>query len=325
MPVAESPVVQVRGLVCTFRAGRGAAVHAVRGLDFDIGAGEIVGFLGPNGAGKTSTLRMLTTLLRPTAGSAQVAGADLLRDPAAVRRRIGYVPQGGSTDPGCTVAEELRFQASAYRMERATARVRIEELCEQLDLAGVADRRVGSLSGGQRRRLDVALGLVHRPAVLFLDEPTTGLDPHSRANLLEHIRRLRTDFDTAVLLTTHYLDEADALADRILVIDGGRLIAEDTAEGLKSRISGDVVTVEVAEDARPTVPIVSAVPQVREVTVLGEHTLRLAMDHGDQGVADLVTALVAAGSTVRSLRLVPASLEDAFLALTGRALRDEHR
>jgi ABC-2 type transport system ATP-binding protein len=307
-------VVEARGLACTYRAGR-TAVPAVRGIDLDIGAGEIVGFLGPNGAGKTSTLRMLTTLLRPTAGSARVAGADLLRDPAAVRRRIGYVPQGGSTDGGCTVLEELRFQAVAYRLVRPAAR--IAALCGQLDLTGLEHRRVGSLSGGQRRRLDIALGLLHAPRVLFLDEPTTGLDPHSRANLWEHIRRLRAESGTAVLLCTHYLEEADALADRILVMDGGRLIAEDTAEGLKTRIAGDVVTLELA-DAAAAAPVVNALPLVREVTALGADTLRLTVDHGGQALAEVVTALAASGRTVRSLRLVPASLEDAFLALTRR-------
>ena len=309
-------VVEARGLACTYRVGRrGQPVHAVRGIDLDIGSGEIVGFLGPNGAGKTSTLRMLTTLLRPTAGTARVAGTDLLGDPAAVRRRIGYVPQGGSTDGGCTVEEELRFQAAAYRMDRVRTRTRIEAVCEQLDLLDLTHRRAGSLSGGQRRRLDIALGLLHEPAVLFLDEPTTGLDPHSRANLWDHIRRLRAESGTAVLLCTHYLDEADALADRILVMSEGRLIAEDTAENLKTRIAGDIVTLEL-DDAELAVPLLKALPLVREAAALGQETLRLTVNHGGQGLAEVVAAL--AGRTIHSLQLVPATLEEAFLALTNQ-------
>src|SRR5581483_2021713 len=212
------PMIEARGLARTFRTRKGL-VEAVRGVDLSVRAGEIVGFLGPNGAGKTTTLRMLTTLLTPTAGTARVAGCDLLGDPAGVRRRIGYVAQGGGTDPTCLADEELVLQAELYRLGAAAARRRAKELFAQLDLAGLEDRPVQTLSGGQRRRLDVALGLVHRPPLVFLDEPTAGLDPQARSNLWEHVRRLRGEHHTTIFLTTHYLDEADALCDRILIID----------------------------------------------------------------------------------------------------------
>src|ERR1700674_3510287 len=213
------PIIEVYGLSRTFKT-RGGTVEAVRGVDFTVESGEIVGFLGPNGAGKTTTLRMLTTLLRPTAGSATVAGADLLRDPVGVRKRIGYVPQAigqtmGGTDPECLVIEELLDQAALYRIGKADAARRAAAPIPQLDLGGLDKRLVKPLSGGQRRRLEIALGLVHEPALVFLDEPTTGLDPQSRSNLWEHIRGLRADLGTTVFLTTHYLDEADALCDRV--------------------------------------------------------------------------------------------------------------
>src|SRR5580704_12089379 len=199
-------IIEARGLARTFKS-RKRTVEAVRGVDLTVGEGEIVGFLGPNGAGKTTTLRMLTTLLKPTAGTATVAGADLLRDPAGVRRRIGYVPQaigqtGGGSDPNATVAEEITLQAKLYRVPGATIAGRGQLLMNQLELGGLEDRRTKTLSGGQRRRVDIALGLVHAPGLVFLDEPTTGLDPQSRSNLWDHIRGLRATLGTTIFLTT---------------------------------------------------------------------------------------------------------------------------
>ncbi|GAA3385831.1 ABC transporter ATP-binding protein [Cryptosporangium minutisporangium] len=221
----------VRGL----RKDYPGPVTAVRNLDLDVGAGEIVGLLGPNGAGKTTTMRMLTTLLRPTSGTATIAGVDLVTDPAGVRRRIGTVGQGGSTDPTFTIREELELQGRLHGLSAATARARADELIERFDLGSSdgGDRPTGRLSGGQRRRLDVALGLVHRPTVLFLDEPSTGLDPRSRATLWDSVRAVR-DEGTTVVLTTHYLAEADACCDRVVVIDAGRVVADGTPAALKS-------------------------------------------------------------------------------------------
>ncbi|UNO39910.1 ATP-binding cassette domain-containing protein [Streptomyces sp. MST-110588] len=230
-------VINASGLARTFTTERGT-VQAVRGIDLTAGRGEILGLLGPNGAGKTTTLRMLATLLAPTGGSATVAGCDLVRDPAGVRRSTGYVAQSGGVDPNVSVREELVTQGRLYRLSKAEAAARTEELADALGLDGLLDRKCAAMSGGQRRRLDIAMGLVHRPAVLFLDEPTTGLDPGSRAGLWELVRRLRTDFGTTVVLTTHYLDEADALADRVVVVDHGVVAAEGTPRALKTEYAG---------------------------------------------------------------------------------------
>ncbi|MEV7659164.1 ATP-binding cassette domain-containing protein [Streptomyces anulatus] len=230
-------VISTSGLTRTFTTPSGP-VEAVRSIDLTIHAGEIVGLLGPNGAGKTTTLRMLTTLLAPTGGAATVAGHDLFADPAAVRAVCGYVAQSGGVDPYLTVREELVTQGRLYRLSRTEAAARAGELAAALGLDGLLDRKAASLSGGQRRRLDIAMGLTHRPAVLFLDEPTTGLDPGSRADLWDLVRSLRDDHGTTVVLTTHYLDEADALADRLILVDGGTVVAEGTPAELKARYAG---------------------------------------------------------------------------------------
>ncbi|MCW2912835.1 MAG: transporter [Actinomycetia bacterium] len=311
-------MIEAGALARTFTTKSGP-VEAVRGVDLAVEPGEIVGFLGPNGAGKTTTLRMLTTLLRPTAGTATVAGSDLRSDPAGVRRRIGYVAQGGGTDPSCPVGEELDLQARLYGVSDGAER--IGKLCAQLELEGLQHRPAGSLSGGQRRRLDIALGLVHRPPVLFLDEPTTGLDPQSRSNLWEHIRRLREEDGTTVFLTTHYLEEADALCDRILIIDEGRIVAEGTTDELKRRVSGDVVTVEVTGDPAGAVTALQALLAVREATVTGT-TLRLTVEHGDQVLMTLMRTLDAAGVEIAAIQVARPTLDDVFLTVTGRSLRE---
>jgi ABC-2 type transport system ATP-binding protein len=308
-------VIEAHGLAKSFPGAEPA--EAVRGVDLTVGAGEIVGFLGPNGAGKTTTLRMLTTLLRPTAGTATVAGHDLTADPAGVRRRIGYVAQGGGTNPACTVSQELVLQARLYRVGDPHARARA--LMERF---GLTDRVIGSLSGGQRRRLDIALGIVHTPPLIFLDEPTTGLDPQSRSEVWRHVRRLREDHGTAVFVTTHYLEEADALCDRILIIDQGRIIGEGTPDELKRRLSGDIVTVELDDPAGAggtdaARSALAGLPAVRDVRAEGG-TLRIAVEHGDRILIQLTRALDAGGVVPRSIRLTRPTLDEVFLALTSR-------
>src|SRR5918998_2630911 len=254
-------VIHARGLARTFRK-RKQEIHAVTGVDLDVGPGEVVGFLGPNGAGKTTTLRMLTTLLAPTAGTATVAGCDLRRDPVGVRRRIGYVSQSGSTAPEARAGEEVVDHARLYGMSTAEATQRGQQLFADFDLDGLWERQPKTMSGGQRRRLDIAVGLIHVPELVFLDEPTTGLDPQARANLWQHIRALREGGGTTVFLTTHYLDEADALCDRILVIDSGRIVAAGTPDELKSQVGGDVltVTVERPDEVARVARLVGALP-----------------------------------------------------------------
>ncbi|MEB8338743.1 ABC transporter ATP-binding protein [Streptomyces endophyticus] len=232
-------VISASGLARTFTTKNGP-VEAVRGIDLRVEPGEILGFLGPNGAGKTTTLRMLTTLLAPTGGAVTVAGHDLAGDPAGVRRAVGYVAQSGGVDPHVSVREELVTQGRLYRLTKPQAIARTAELAADLGLTDLLDRRTGALSGGQRRRLDIAMGLVHHPKVLFLDEPTTGLDPGSRADLWDLVRRLRAEHGTTVFLTTHYLDEADALADRIVVVDKGVVAAEGTPSALKLEHGGSI-------------------------------------------------------------------------------------
>jgi ABC-2 type transport system ATP-binding protein len=232
-------VISAAGLARTFQTKRGP-VEAVRGVDLTVHEGEILGLLGPNGAGKTTTLRMLTTLLAPTAGTATIAGHDLATDPASVRRVCGHVAQSGGVDLQVSVREELVTQGRLYRLTRTRATARASELAHDLGLSGLLDRRCGALSGGQRRRLDVAMALTHRPEVLFLDEPTTGLDPAGRADLWELIRRLRDEHGTTVFLTTHYLDEADALADRLVIVDRGVVVADGTPTALKLAHTGSI-------------------------------------------------------------------------------------
>ncbi|MEW1829387.1 MULTISPECIES: ATP-binding cassette domain-containing protein [unclassified Streptomyces] len=232
-------IISAAGLARSFRTKQGL-VEAVRGIDLAVRPGEILGFLGPNGAGKTTTLRMLTTLLPPTGGAATVAGRDLVTDPAGVRRACGYVAQSGGVDPQITAREELVTQGRLYRLTKRQAAERAEELAHDLDFTEQLDRRTATLSGGRRRRLDIALALTHRPEVLFLDEPTTGLDPASRAGLWDLVRRLRDEHGTTVFLTTHYLDEADALSDRLVIVDRGVVVAEGTPTALKLRHGGSI-------------------------------------------------------------------------------------
>jgi ABC-2 type transport system ATP-binding protein len=288
----------------------------VRGVDFEIAHGELVGFLGPNGAGKTTTQKMLTTLLVPTAGEARVAGHDVRSEPREVRRRIGYVAQGGCTEPIAHVGEELVDQGMLYGLSAADAAARGERLLDQLDLTGVWDRQTGTLSGGQRRRLDIAMGLIHEPALVFLDEPTSGLDPQARANLWQHIRRLRDELGTTVFMTTHYLEEADALCDRVLVIDHGEIVAEGSPEALKRRVSGDAVELSFADG--------ETAARGAEVCdgALDGATVRLTVPSAVEELPRLFRALDDATLLPTGVEVHRPTLDDVFLSLTGRGLRE---
>lgn len=319
-PETTQPMILTTDLRHTFTSRKGD-VEAVRGVDLSVGAGEIFGFLGPNGAGKTTTLRMLATLLTPTSGEATVAGADLRRQPQQVRERIGYVPQGGSTDPAETGRGELVLQGRLYGMDRRAAQARAAEVLAALELEDAADRPTQTYSGGMKRRLDVGLGIIHRPSVLFLDEPTTGLDPQARARMWDEIRALRAA-GTTVFLTTHYLEEADALADRLAIIDHGLIVAEGTADELKREVAGDVITIGVEGAVEHVLEAVRAQPFVREASA-DDELVRLYVDQGDIAVPNLIRVLDGAGLRAQSLTLARPSLDDVFLRQTGRSLRDD--
>jgi ABC-2 type transport system ATP-binding protein len=300
---------------------------AVEGLDLQVGRGEIYGFLGPNGAGKTTTVRMLTTLLSPTGGRAEVAGHDVADDPGAVRLRIGVALQEVSLDPKQTGAELLRLQGRLYGLKRAAVDRRVEQLAALIDLGDALDRRVGTYSGGMRRRLDLAAALVHSPEVLFLDEPTTGLDPVSRARVWGEVQRLNEQLGMTIFLTTQYLEEADALADRVGIIDSGRLVAEGTPAELKRSVGSDVVIARVDGDPATVAPSLRRVPGVREVDVRGTE-LVIATDDGAAALSPVAVALAGGGVPVRELTMRTPTLDDVFLELTGARIEtetDEHQ
>lgn len=320
-------MIEVEGLTKTFDARRGrekVTVTAVDGVDLHVDPGEIVGFLGPNGAGKTTTLRMLTTLLRPTSGRARVAGHDVATEPVAVREAIGYVSQSGSTGPEARAGEEVVDHGMLYGVSREAATARARELFAQLELDGLWERKPRAMSGGQRRRLDIAMGLVHDPKLVFLDEPTTGLDPQARANLWEHIAALRSDRGATVFLTTHYLDEADALCDRILVIDHGRIVAADTPDALKRQVAGDLIELVVADEAQvaAAVEALAGAGPDDAPAVLGTRVSARVRDVGDR-LPGLVRALDDAGVALTAIEVRRPTLDDVFLTVTGRSLRED--
>jgi ABC-2 type transport system ATP-binding protein len=318
---AEQLMIEAQGLAKHF-AARSKVVDAVAGLSFEVYAGEVFGLLGPNGAGKTTTMRMLTTLLPIDAGRAVVAGVDVAARPAEVRRRIGYVSQTGGADTLATGRENLMLQGSLYGMGRAALDLRVREVLEMFDLGELADRRVKTYSGGQRRRLDVAVGIVHRPEVLFLDEPSTGLDPQNRANLWHHVESL-SSAGTTVVLTTHYLEEADALCDRVVIVDHGRIVAQGTPASLKAKVPGATVTLGVIDPVmrERATRLLRDAPGVADIVLDGEE-LRVHVSGTKAAAVELLATLGAEGVDVSSLSVKEASLDDVFFAATGRSLRD---
>lgn len=320
--ISSELIIEAKGLKRTFKAKK-ILIEAVRGVDLTVKKGEIVGFLGPNGAGKTTTLKMLTTLLDPTGGTATVAGSDLRRDPVGVRRKIGYVSQAGSTSAEARAGEEIVNHARLYGIAPSVSKKRAEELLEALELPDVWDRACGSLSGGQRRRLDIVMGLIHQPVLVFLDEPSTGLDPQSRANLWTHIRKLRDELGTTVFLTTHYMDEADSLSDRILIIDKGEIVAEGTPAELKKRVSGDTITLILRSsmDAARAAEIASGLNGA-DKPVTDANLVRFHVPDGGLALPVLLGGLVKSNIEAIGVEVNRPTLDDVFLTLTGRSLRD---
>jgi len=297
-------------------------VEAVRGIELSVAAGEVFGFLGPNGAGKTTTVRMLCTLLPPTAGSARVAGVDVLSDPAGVRRRIGVALQEIGLDPVQTGRELLELQCGLYGITGAAARKRTQELLDLVGLVDAAERRTKTYSGGMKRRLDLASALVHAPAVLFLDEPTTGLDPASRLTVWEEVRRINAG-GTTVFLTTQYLEEADRLCDRLAIIDEGRIVAAGTPEELKSQLGHDVVSVALdGADVAATESAIRDLPGLERI-VAEQDALALYVEDGPASVAEIVRRLEGERIRVGAIAVSRPSLDDVFLRATGRRLEGE--
>jgi len=308
--------IEVRGLEREF----GGGVKAVRGVDLDVAEGEIYAFLGPNGAGKTTTVRMLTTLLRPTGGTARVAGHDVVSEAGEVRKSIGVALQEAALDPLMTGRELIRLQATLHGLSRDEGRSRAEALLTRVGLDHAAERRVGTYSGGMKRRLDLASALVHQPRVLFLDEPTTGLDPVSRKAIWEEVEALNGDGAT-IFLTTQYLEEADQLADRVGIIAGGLLVAEDTPTALKAEIGNAHLEIAICDGELERAEAVVADLGTPLPSKGG--LLMLELEGGASGVAPVVRALDDAGLAVESLDLVEPTLDDVFVAKTGRHLEGD--
>ncbi len=309
--------VEVSELVREFKGG----IRAVDGLDLDVAPGEIYGFLGPNGAGKTTLVRILTTLLRPTGGTALVAGRDVVREADAVRRSIGVALQEAAIDPLMTGRELLRMQGALHGLRGREARARATALLERVGLEEAADRRVGGYSGGMRRRLDLALALVHRPEVLFLDEPTTGLDPTSRAAMWREVRALN-DEGTTVFLTTQYLEEAEQLADRVGIIARGRLVAEGTPEALKAKVGEPTLHVDLADpaDAERARAALAGIGRLEPPTESIPGRVKLHTPAGKAAIAPAVRALDEHGIAMESVEVETPTLDDVFVAVTGTHL-----
>ena len=298
-------------------------VRALDGLSFLVPRGTIFGLLGPNGAGKSTTIKVLNTLTRPDSGIARVAGLDVVKQPDQVRRAIGCVAQKSGVDINATGRENLALQAQFYGLRGAALRSRVDALLERFSLAPAADREARGYSGGMKRKLDVAMGLVHTPRVLFLDEPTTGLDPEARADLWKEIGRLSHEDGITVLLTTHYLEEADHLASRLAIVDRGRVVAEGTPDALKGELSGDAIHVDLAqvvEEGRVRAAL-SGVSAIRELALEGA-SLRARADNGATVVPAMITALESGGARVASVRVTRPSLDDVYLRHTGRTFSE---
>ena len=310
----EGTAIRAEGLVRRF--GENAAVD---GVDLAVEPGEIYGFLGPNGAGKTTTVRMLVTLLSPTSGRATVAGRDVAAEPHEVRLRIGVALQEAALDAQQTAAEILRLQGRLYGLTAGETKRRLSELGELIDLGDALDRRVGNYSGGMRRRLDLAAALVHNPDVLFLDEPTTGLDPVSRQKVWEEVRRLNDELGVTIFLTTQYLEEADRLADRVGIIDAGRIAAEGTPESLKRSVGQDLVVASTRGEANGAVQKLRALEAVERVDVRGEE-LTIVTPDGPRVVGRVAVVLEESGVPVERLTLRTPTLDDVFLEVTGNRL-----
>jgi ABC-2 type transport system ATP-binding protein len=318
-------VIDVRGLQKKYADG----TEAVKGITFEVKRGEFFGFLGPNGAGKSTTIKMLITLLNKSGGEAHILGHDISRETDKIRRLIGYAAQEVGVDDDLTARENLMLQGKLYHLPSNVLKQRVDELLALMDLTNDANRSSGSFSGGMRKRLDLATGLIHRPQILFLDEPTTGLDPQNRANLWQYLERLNKEEGLTIFLTTHYMEEADRLCDRLAIIDHGTLIAEGSPTQLKAQLGGDVIALSFGENgktgaqqAQAASALLKDLPFVRDTTVTDEGINVIAQDGGAM-VPQVLLALNNAGLAVARLALTSPTLDDVFLKYTGHTIRQE--
>jgi len=323
----ETCIIETNGLKKTYSTkskGRKKLVEAVKGVDLSVKKGEIYGFLGPNGAGKSTTQKMLSTLIPPTGGAATVNGFDLLREQKKIRMCIGFVSQAGGTDPLSTGFENLIMQARLYGADKDTAKKRAEDFIRRFQMESFADRRASSYSGGQRRRCDIALGMIHHPAILLLDEPTTGLDPQSRAYLWEEIRNLQKD-GVSVFLSTHYLDEADKLCDTVAIIDNGEIVAQGAPADLKAGIGADTISLDfaTADIAVKSMELLQNAEEVENANAKG-NTVHLHVKNMEQVLPSLLRLLDTNRFEAQSIALMKPSLDDVFLKHTGRSLREDN-
>jgi ABC-2 type transport system ATP-binding protein len=309
-------VVEVKDLVKVFDG----KIRAVDGITFDVQEGEIFGFLGPNGAGKSTTINMLVTLQRPTSGIARVMGMDVVKNAKKVRQSIGLVPQDLTVDDDLSGRENMMLQADLYAVDKKDALERIDELLKLVKLEDAANRLVKTYSGGMRKRLELAEGLIHRPKLLFLDEPTLGLDIQTRTTMWEHIRKLKEEHNMTVFMTTHYLEEADSLCDRIGIIDRGKIMALDTPATLKLSLGGDVIQMSI-DDARDFTSQIKEAPGVIEIKKQGSE-YRVKVFKGDTAMPSVLKNIIEAGGTVSSVSLQRPNMDQVFLEYTGRSLRD---
>ncbi len=318
-------IIETKNMRKTFLAGKNT-VSAVNGIDLEVKKGEIFGFLGPNGAGKTTTMRMLTTLLKPTSGSALVCGYDLMTQEDMVRQVIGYVSQSGGLERSASARENLVLQARIFNFTKAQAEERAQELITALHLESFADRLVVTYSGGQRRRADIALGMINRPQLFFLDEPTVGLDPQSRVHVWEEMKRLR-DAGTTIFFTTHYLDEADLLCDRVAIVDHGRVVALDTPTALKREIASDVIILGMPEATIAQLApkdLFGAIPDIREI-IKEQEAIRFLVHYGEALLPQILRICDKEGITLNTISLHRPTLDDVFLQKAGRSFTQEQK
>ena len=314
-------IIEVELLSKIFKSGK----KAVDDLTFNVKQGEIFGFLGPNGAGKSTTIRMLTTLSKPTSGRATLVGYDLLRETAKIRQSIGYVAQEPGVDLNATGRENLVLQGNMFHLPRKIIYERVDELLKLVELKDDADRLVRTYSGGMKKRLDIATGLIHRPKLLFLDEPTTGLDPHTRSHLWEYIKKLNREEGITIFLTTHYLEEADKLSERVAIIDFGRIVAEGNPDTLKDEITGDTIKLQLEDKTEGNLNRASTLLGTQSIvkeTKIVEQYLRVWVNRGADNLPEIFRFLEGANIRIQSVEVAHPSLDDVFLKYTGRSLRD---